>query len=84
MNRAGWGVFFSGSAIVLIKGNNLAYLVVKTVCDVPTLEGEHQPHGIGHVCNTTTTRSLFAKHADVDEDPQNQARPEFIEGLDVE
>jgi hypothetical protein len=27
---------------------------------------------------------LFAEHADIDKDPKDEARPELVEGLDVE
>ena len=61
-------------------------LVVKRVSNVPALEGEDEPHGIGDAgqgqgARLGATDSLFACHGQVDERPQDHAGTEFIEGF---
>ena len=60
--------------------------VVKRVGNVPTLEGEDEPHRIGDAgqgqgVRLGATDSLLACHGQVDEGPQNHAGTEFIEGF---
>jgi hypothetical protein len=47
------------------------YLIVKTISDIPGLEGQDQPHGVCDFVKTSTTCGLFANHADVDENPED-------------
>jgi len=61
-----------------------SYLVVQTVGNIPSLECKHQPHGVCYLAEPSSTRRLFADHADIDKDPKDETRPEFIERLDVE
>lgn len=60
--------------------------VVKRIGNVPALEGEDEPHGIGDARQGQGTRSgatdsLFACHRQVDERPQDHAGTEFIKGF---
>lgn len=59
------------------------YLVVQRIQDVKCLEDKNQPHGVCHVVESATPDSLFAQHADINEDPEDKTRPEFVERLDV-
>jgi hypothetical protein len=45
------------------------------------MEGQNEVH---RICKTTSTDVLLASHADVDQDPKDQTRPEFIEIFYVE
>lgn len=67
-----------------VHGCEESGFIVESVCDIPELEGEDEPHGIRDFIETTTTDSLFAGHADIDENPENETWAQFIERLDVE
>lgn len=61
-------------------------LVVKRVGNVPALEGEDEPHGVGDAgqgqgARRGATDSLFACHGQVDERPQDHTGTQFIEAL---
>lgn len=58
-------------------------LVVQRINNVKRLEGEDKPHGIGDFGETTFSYRLLADHTDVNENPQDEAGTEFVEGLDV-
>jgi hypothetical protein len=55
------------------------YLVVQTVRYIPSLERQNQPHRVCNLAQATATRSLLARHADIDEGPKNEPRSQFIE-----
>ena len=59
------------------------YLVVERVHDVEDLEAGGEPHRVGDHFQATATDSLLADHADVDEEPKNEAGPELVERLEV-
>ena len=59
-------------------------LIVQSICNIPGLECEYEPHGVGHICKASTTHSLLADHACVDQYPEDEARAELIERLDIE
>ena len=58
-------------------------LIVQTVYNIPALEEQYKPHGIRYVSKAPSAYSLFADHADVNQDPKNKSGAEFIEGFDV-
>ena len=57
-------------------------LVVQTVRNVPRLEEEDKPHGVCEV--PVAANSLLTSHADVNQNPKNETRTEFIESLQVQ
>ena len=57
-------------------------LVVQTVRNVPRLEEEDKPHGVCEV--PVAANSLLTSHADVNQNPENEAGTEFVEGFEVE
>jgi len=59
-------------------------LVVQPICDIPALEGQYKPHRVSDMMQTSMTRSLFACHANVDQDPKNKPWSELIERFDIE
>ena len=60
----------------------LTDLVVKRVDDIVRVENQDEDHRGRHVA--TKPAPLLAGHRDVDEDPEDEARPELVERLDVE
>jgi len=54
---------------------------VKSISNVPKLEEEDKPHGVGD--GTSMVGGLFTGHGDVDEDPKDHPGMELIERLDV-
>jgi hypothetical protein len=66
------------------SGEERTDLVVEPIGYIECLKGENEPHGIGNVSETTTSCSLLACHADIDEYPKDESRPEFIERFDIE
>jgi hypothetical protein len=67
----------------LPKSEGKTYLVVQRINDVPHLEREYEPEGIGYLCETTTPDGLLAEHADIDEPPEDHAWSEFVERFEV-
>lgn len=66
------------------SGYSKTHLIIQRIHNVPGLESEDQPHRICDILEATAPDGLFASHADVDENPEDEARPELIESLDVE
>lgn len=82
-------VKIAGYAKSVILGSHrtridIAYLVIEGVEHIPRLEGKNKPHRVGHISDTAATHGLFANHADVDQHPEDKARTQFVERLDVE
>ena len=48
------------------------------------MESNDKPHGVGDIGEASATDSLFAEHADINEDPEHKTWSDLIEGLDVE
>jgi hypothetical protein len=67
----------------LPKREGKAYLVVQRVNNVPHLESKYKPEGVGYLCETTAPDGLLAEHADIDEPPEDHARSELIERLEI-
>lgn len=60
------------------------YLIVESIENIPPLESEGQPHGVCDLVPSTATDGLFAHGADVDKNPSDHSRTQFVECLDVE
>jgi hypothetical protein len=67
----------------LPKREGKAYLVVQRVDDVPQLESKYEPEGVGYLRETTAPDGLLAEHADIDEHPEDHARSELVERLEI-
>lgn len=66
-----------------VHGGEEGGLVVEAVRDIPELESEDEPHGVCDLRETATTDGLFAGHADIDEDPENEAWTQLVEGFEI-
>lgn len=60
------------------------YLIVQPICDIETLEDEDKPHAPRDIFPTATPYGLRTDHTNVDENPKDEPRAEFVERLDVE
>ena len=60
------------------------HLVVEPISYIQSLKSENEPHGISNMRETTTSGSLLADHADINEYPKDESRPQFIERFDIE
>ena len=63
--------------------NGWTYLVVERVYDIEDLETSGEPHRVCDLIQATAPDGLLANHADVDEEPKDETRSEFIERLEV-
>ena len=61
----------------------MSYLVIEAIGDVPGLESQDQPHRVCDFVKSSATGGLFANHANVNENPEDESGSKFIEGLDV-
>lgn len=66
-----------------VHGGEEGGFIVEAICNIPELESEDKPHGVGDVLDTTTADSLFASHADIDQDPEDETWAELVEGFDI-
>ena len=66
-----------------LERENDTYLIVQRIDDVPRLEREDEPEGVGHLREPATPDGLLAEHADVDQHPQDHARPELVEVFEI-
>ena len=60
------------------------HLIVPPICHIPPLESQHKPHKVRDIPQPSPARSLFACHADINQDPKDETSSEFIERLYVE
>lgn len=66
-----------------VHGCEEGRFVVEAVRNIPELESEDEPHGVCDLGETATTDGLFAGHADIDEDPENEAWTQLVEGFEI-
>ena len=62
---------------------SITHLVVDRVNNVDRLHAHYQPHASGDVGKTSESNTLLAEAGDIEDEPEDETRSEFVELLDI-